>query len=184
MDSRDPVDGRSDVHQEALVQWMTRSQGWLYGHILTLLPDPEAAKDVLQQTNLVLWRKRQEYDPGQAFLGWAAAIAHFQVLAHRRDRSRDRHAFGAAVLDQLASETVADGEIDAPGCREQALRSCLGKLGESDRTLVLQRYSPGHTVQTMAAELGKSVNAVSRALYRIRGLLADCIERALPGERA
>lgn len=179
-----PDNNSPDDSQEALVQWMTRAQGWLYGHILTLLPDPDAAKDVLQQTNLVLWRKRQEYDPSQGFLGWAAAIARFQVLAHFRDRSRDRHAFGSAVLDQLASEADADSELDTPGFREQALRHCLDKIGQRDRELILQRYSPGHTVQTMAEAMGKTVNAVSRSLYRIRGLLSECIERALPGERS
>jgi RNA polymerase sigma-70 factor (ECF subfamily) len=162
---------------------MTRAQGWLYGHILTMLPDAEAARDVLQQTNLVLWRKRGEYDPAQGFLGWAAAIARFQVLAHLRDRDRDRHAFGGALLDHLASEDVGEAGGDLPGDHGQALRHCLDQLGERDRELILQRYSPGHSVQSMAATMGKTVNAVSRALYRIRGLLSECIERALPGER-
>jgi RNA polymerase sigma-70 factor (ECF subfamily) len=180
---RPPQPPLGDDRQEQLVQWLTRSQGWLYGHILTLLPDGEAAKDVLQQVNLVLWRKRAEFDPALSFLGWAARIAHFQVLAHFRDRGRERLLLGDDILESLTSDSIAE----APQCDYRsdvaALRSCLEKLGERDRALILERYRPGISVQAMATQLGKSVNAVSRSLYRIRGLLSTCIERVLPLER-
>lgn len=165
------------------MQWLTRSQGWLYGHILTMLPDGEAAKDVLQQTNLVLWRKRAEFDPTQSFLGWAARIAHFQVLANRRDRGRERIDFGSELLGSLADDAVAETGNGDPGPEEAALRGCLQKLAARDRELILERYQPDVTVQAMAARAGKTVNAVSRALYRVRGLLTACIERTLMSVR-
>ncbi len=171
-----------DDRQEQLVQWLTRSQGWLYGHILTLLPDGEAAKDVLQQVNLILWRKRAEFDPALSFLGWAARIAHFQVLAHFRDRGRERLLLGDDLLESLTSDSIAEAPRCDYGEEVAALRSCLEKLGERDRGLILERYRPGISVQAMAAQLGKSVNAVSRSLYRIRGLLSACMEQALPME--
>ena len=171
-----------DDRQEQLVQWLTRSQGWLYGHILTLLPDGEAAQDVLQQVNLVLWRKRAEFDPSLSFLGWAARIAHFQVLAHFRDRGRERLHLGDGILESLTSDSIAEAPRCDAGADVAALRGCLEKLGERDRALILERYRPGFSVQGMAAQLGKSVNAVSRSLYRIRGLLGACMERALPME--
>jgi RNA polymerase sigma-70 factor (ECF subfamily) len=179
-DPHQPIQG--DDRQEQLVQWLTRSQGWLYGHILTLLPDGEAAKDVLQQVNLVLWRKRAEFDPALSFLGWAARIAHFQVLAHVRDRGRERLQLGDDILESLTSDAIADDQRCDYGPEVSALRSCLEKLGERDRALILERYRPGTSVQGIAEQLGKSVNAVSRSLYRIRGLLSSCIERALPME--
>jgi RNA polymerase sigma-70 factor (ECF subfamily) len=179
-DSSQPAPG--DDRQEQLVQWLTRSQGWLYGHILTLLPDGDAAKDVLQQVNLVLWRKRAEFDPAQSFLGWAARIAHFQVLAYHRDRGRERLLLGDDILESLTGDSIAEAPRCDYGSDVAALRSCLEKLGERDRTLILDRYRPGFSVQAMATHLGKSVNAVSRSLYRIRGLLSTCIERTLPME--
>lgn len=164
--------------REDLVGWLTRSQGWLYGYILTLLPDRDAARDVLQQVNLVLWRKSDSYDPAKSFLGWAARIAHFQVQAYLRDRRRDRHRFDNTLIDVLAREAESQADTDPAG-REAALHQCLERLPDKDRELVLARYRPGASVQSLATELNKTVNAVSRSLYRIRGLLGECIERKI-----
>src|SRR4051812_43847731 len=156
-----------EVQHEELVGWLTRSQGWLYGHILTLLPNREAARDVLQQVNLAIWRKADTFDPGRSFLGWAASIAHFQVQAYLRDRGRDRHRFDDALLSTFADDAVnaanaaiaatgQPGSTDAdPGDREAALRSCLQRLAPADRDLVLARYEPGASVQAMAARRRK-----------------------------
>ena len=167
----------SKVDHEELVGWLTRSQGWLYGYVLTLLPNREAARDVLQQVNLVIWRKADTFDPSRSFLGWAASIAHFQVQAYLRDRRRDRHRFDETLLNSLAREAEAVPEED-PSDREVALRRCLDKLPAKDRELVLARYRPDASVQALAEQFQKTANAISRSLYRIRGLLGTCIERA------
>jgi len=44
---------------------------------------------VLQETNLVLWRKADEFNEEMSFVTWACAIAKFQVKAQRRDMQRD-----------------------------------------------------------------------------------------------
>jgi hypothetical protein len=41
------------------------------------------------------------------------------------------------------------------------------------------RYQSQMSVQGMAEKRGKTSNAISHALFRIRGVLAECIERTL-----
>ena len=162
--------------EERIVGLIARHQPDLHRYILSLLPDRMLADDVLQETNLVLWRKAAEYDPAQLFLPWAFTIAFFQVKAARRDAGRDRHVFDDSLVEILAVEHQADAPS---GDLEAALEKCLGELSESNRHLILARYQPGASVQDLAAERKQTPTALSLALLRIRKALETCIERKL-----
>ena len=98
--------GRNEVSQaensEGFVRHLTENQTRLYGYVFSLLGDHARAADVVQETNLVLWRKIDEFQPEKPFLPWAYAIARFQVLAHLRDKSRDR-----LLLDEELAEVMS-----------------------------------------------------------------------------
>ncbi len=87
---------------EYFVQQITEHQDRMYGYIFSLLGDHSRASDVLQESNLVLWRKKAQFETGQPFLPWALAIAKFQVLAHVRDRARDRCVLDPKLVEQMA----------------------------------------------------------------------------------
>lgn len=162
--------------EEKIVGLIARHQAELHRYILSLLPDRMLADDVLQETNLVLWRKAAEYDPAQSFLPWALTIAFYQVKAARRDAGRDRHVFDDSLVEILAAE---HGEAEAAGELEQALEKCLRELSEKQRQLILARYEPGASVQDLAAERNQTPTALSLVLLRIRKALENCIERKL-----
>jgi RNA polymerase sigma-70 factor (ECF subfamily) len=163
--------------EERIVGLIARHQAELHRYIWSLLPDRMLADDVLQETNLVLWRKAGEYDPGQPFLPWALTIAWYQVKAARRDAGRDRHVFDDSLVEILASE---HREADpAEGDLERALEHCLRELPENQRRLILARYEPGASVQDLAAERRQTPTALSLALLRIRKALETCVERKL-----
>ena len=89
---------------ERYVQQLTDGQNRLYAYILMLLPNHDDAADVLQETNLVLWRKSGEFVEGTEFGAWACRIAYYQVFARLRDAKRDRLVFDPQLLDQLGAE--------------------------------------------------------------------------------
>lgn len=156
------------------------SQRRLYAYILTLVPDPDSACDVLQQTNVVLWRDSKRFTPGTNFLSWAFRVAYFQVLDHREKRQRDRLRFDKALLDELAADVrPTSEEIDL---RLEALRKCLSELPQGQRGLVQRRYSEGATVAAMAKEEGQTAGSLAVYLHRIRRGLLDCIQRRLAAE--
>jgi RNA polymerase sigma-70 factor (ECF subfamily) len=166
-----------EEHQEHIVQEITRHQGRLLAYILTLAPDRTVARDILQETNLVLWRSRADFATGTSFVAWASKVAFYQVLAYRRDRGRDRHMFSAELMAQLAQEVEQD--LDAIEDRRDALQGCLSKLPPRQRWLVAQRYGSENSIGVIAEMTGKSVGAVTTAIYRIRGVLRDCVTRKL-----
>ena len=78
-------------------------QSQVFGYIATLLPMQADADDLFQQTSLVLWKKREQYDPSRNFISWALGIAHNEV----RNFLRKRHRRGVCLSDALV-ERLAD----------------------------------------------------------------------------
>jgi RNA polymerase sigma-70 factor (ECF subfamily) len=167
---------------EAFVDHITSAQQALFAYILILLPNIADASDVLQETNLVLWRKRGEFRPEEEFLPWARAIARYQALASLKKQHRHRIRFSDNLLSQLAEEPHAP---EAQGFEsEQAfLGECIDELAPSSQELLRLRYSSALSLGEIAGQTSRSEGAVRGALYRIRGELANCIRRKLHCER-
>lgn len=156
---------------------LTESQPRLYGFIFKRLLDPHRSAEVLQETNLVLCRKATDFRPGTSFMAWAFQVAHFQVLAHRQRRNREKLIFDDALLERLHDEEPTPVEPHAR--RLKALEDCLAELPDQTRAVVVKRYVGNHSVQGMAAELDKTPNAISRLLHRSRLALMKCIKLKL-----
>lgn len=158
----------------------TRHYPRLQFYVMALLPAASDAADVLQETSLVLWEKFDSFELGTNFFAWACKIARFQTMKHRERSRKAGQCFGEALLEKIAVE-ASDDRFAEPVSLE-ALQRCLGKLAEADKTLIRKRYQPGASVQQIAAELGRSANALSKSLGRIRRALVECVERALGQE--
>src|SRR5918994_6293048 len=113
-------------NSDELVNLMTQYQGRLYVYILSLIGDSNAANDVLQETNIVLWKESRQYVAGTNFKAWAFRIGHFQCMAHRQRRLRDRVVFSDEVVARLAIESK---ELDASYEQRAArLGHCLEQI--------------------------------------------------------
>lgn len=172
-----------DNKQEEFIRQLTAAQSPLWAYIFSLLPDHAGAQDVLQQTNLTLWRKADDFQPGSSFFAWASKAAYFHVLTYRRGMRRDRLVFNDEVFAYLA-ERQAERLAEAPSDQVTALRVCLDKLPPHSRQILECRYAPGASVKHLAEADGRSVAALSQVLYRIRETLLTCIERSLAGGAA
>ena len=162
------------------VQQLIQHQDRLYAYILALVGDGSVAEDLLQETNLAASRVLSEARNVDNFVAWMFGVARHQVAAYRRHQGRDRLLFDDDLLKVLSDE-AADSTDDLP-LREQALGGCLEHLPQEQRDLILRRYHPGASVQSLATELQRTVGSVSQTLYRIRMALMSCIEGKLTNE--
>ena len=160
---------------EEFVQLMTSHQGRLFGYLLSLLGDPDHANDVLQETNMVLWRDHPEFRPGSNFAAWAFRVAHFQVMAFRQRRLRDRLVYEDDLLDMLAPAAKAVDDLYED--RARRLAGCLQKIAGPHRELLRRRYADGESLQSIAGWKGTTANAVTQMLFRIRQTLLQCVGR-------
>lgn len=162
-------------NQEVFVRQLTENQNRLYGYVYSLLGDHSKASDVVQETNMVLWRKIADFEIDKPFLPWAFAVARFQVLAHLRDSERDR-----LLLDEELAETMSvqlqSHATQVEGLRE-SLRPCLQRLTPEHRRLVEHRYFKSMQVADVAKAFGHTTSSVKVTLLRIRRQLAECMQR-------
>ncbi len=164
-------------HTESFVSQVMDSQRQLYAYILTLEPIQSDADDILQETNLVIWRKREEFQAGTNLWAWICRIAYFEVLAFRKKRGQDRLQFDPLLTETLASEATRISETLSP--RRAALSYCLEKLSQPDCELLTLRYTDTLPANKIAKKIDRSVNAVYQVLHRIRTSLLSCIKRRL-----
>lgn len=165
---------------EQFIQLLTENQNRLYSYIFSLIGDRSHTADVLQETNLVLWRKIDQFDPRMPFLPWAFSIARFQVLANLRDRKRDRMLLDSELVESLSGEAEAmAGQIDSI---REALGRCLQTLSSTNRQLIQRRYFEAKSLDEMAVDSNRSSGAIKVALLRVRKRLAECIQHRLTAE--
>ena len=162
-----------DECHERLVAMITEQQQQLYSYIASLVYRVQDAQDVLQETNMVLWRKGQRALAVNDFRSWSFRVAYMQVLAYRKRNLRDRLFFGTEVLAQLAQE--AGEKSNRQEDVLDRLHQCLEKLPARHIQMLVMRYDKPGTVMSIAKIVGKTEAAISQSLYRIRGALAQLL---------
>lgn len=156
-----------------LTDWQNR----LFGYLVTLLGNVDDARDVLQEANLVMWRRMDTFTSGTDFGAWARRCAYFQAMAFLRDRKRGPSLLGEELLALIAeeAETTSGDEYE----RKLALRDCLCQLNDEQRSLIKCRYQDQTPVRKLAADFGKSESAMKMTLLRVREMLKVCITSKL-----
>jgi len=152
----------------------------LLRYVFSLLPDRHLAEDVVQETARMLWRKFDSYDPARPFWPWARQFAHFEVLKFRKRMAPGFRCFSDELIERLAAERVENEDVLA--AQRDALEGCMDKLDAEARLLLSSRYGREVSLQDLAQQQGKSVNALYLTLHRIRQRLMDCVNQTLQRE--
>lgn len=171
---------RDDPHTEAMVQltklWAS-AMPTVESFVHASVRDPHDRDDVIQATSEYLARNFHKFEPGTSFVAWAVSVARFRVLELWRDQSRDK-----LVLTGDAMEAIADVAVEMQAEaseRQSVLANCIERLGKGQRRLLDMRYAQSMQPGDIGEKTGKSANAVSAALLRIRTALRKCIEAKL-----
>jgi RNA polymerase sigma-70 factor (ECF subfamily) len=147
-----------------------------------MMPGMDGTDDVLQETNIVLWEKRESFEPGTNFRAWASSIARLKTLEHRRKIFKlGYRQFNEELSEQLAVECESElGEMDQ---HLRTLDKCLEHLGDKERQLVEHRYHSKSPLDDFARQSGRPVESLRVSLFRIRAALKKCIEGELAIKR-
>ena len=176
MPERDEEDQR---FAQAVASHWTQAQPTVRSFLFSVVYDPAAVDDLLQEVALTVVRRFDTFEPGTNFIAWAVTIARHKAMDYHKTRARDRHVLGDAVLERLAGATVqVEPEI---GPRRRALDICMDKLPERQRHLLALRYTDDATPSQIAKTEGMNKNTVAVTLHRTRLALRDCIEQQTSG---
>lgn len=159
--------------QADFIRQLTAAQPRLFRYIVTLLGDVHDASNVLQETNVFLWSRAEQFRAGSNFFAWAREVAYLKAISFVRDQHRERLIVDHALVEH-AFRDVEPADDDE---RRIALRHCLTQLDERQMKLLKLRYYEGAPLQEIADLQGRTVAAVKMALKRVRQALLGCIKR-------
>ena len=154
----------------------------LHGYIARRL-GPDAADDLLAQTFLVAFGRRDRYDTTQADARpWLYGIATRLIGRHRRDEVRFYRAIVRTGVDP-AAEPLADQvtrRVAAQAVRGQ-LAAALAGLSRADRDVLLL-VTDGLGYAETARALGIPVGTVASRLARARTKVRQALGGSNPAE--
>lgn len=162
---------------ERFVRDLTENARRIYAYIFSLVPNWADADEIFQETSTTIWAKYDDYQPDTGFREWAFRIAYFKVLQHRKAQGKNVLRFSDEFVEAVDGDTQAGGGLWTQ--RHRLLGECYEQLRPQDRQLIDLRYEPDATTKGVAQLVGRSVDAIYKALNRIHEQLLNCIDSKL-----
>ena len=164
----------SDERSLAFELLITEFQRRIYFFIRSMVFNPEDAKDVLQDVNMIIFRKRAQFALGTDFKSWAFAIARFECLKYlSRLKQEKKGQIHEDIFAELADRAESRADEIEPSF--EALQLCLQALPDEQSSLLALRYDQKISLKTIAMQRETSVGALKQKLFRVRAALKKCI---------
>jgi len=144
--------------------------------------DAALAEDVVQETFALALSRQADYDPARGSVAsWLAVLSRNVIRDHLRAHRRgdELQAAWERIDATLAQVFAAMAERPLPGdVLERAetrdlVHMAVANLPEQYRTALTRKYVDGETLETLAGELGISVDAAKSLLARARRAFRD-----------
>jgi RNA polymerase sigma-70 factor (ECF subfamily) len=156
-----------------------RTQAAIRAFIAGLGAAAHEVDDLAQETYLELYRNFDKIPQGVAPERWLKGIARNVCLSHFRRTARRNRLHLTALSEVLAAVECETERIFGLHSVGGALEDCVGKLLPKQRQLIELRYQQDLSSAAIAERVGSTAEAVRVLLFRVRGLLKDCVHRTL-----
>ncbi|MEO0474680.1 MAG: sigma-70 family RNA polymerase sigma factor [Planctomycetota bacterium] len=166
------------VTVEQIVEALHQHRSSLIGYAWVVVGDAQLADDVFQDVSLAAIKKADQIQGGEHLVPWLRHAIRLRGLEVRRNRGKHAASLSPEVLDlfeNISTEMTRSSETD----RMSSLRRCVDRMPEHTRGLLAMRYERDMKPGEIAEQLGKSNQAIYKAIKRIHIALARCIKDRL-----
>lgn len=161
----------------AFTRLFVAAQPALHGYLMSLVHDPHAADDLLQDLAERMWHRFADYDAGRPFVAWGIGFARLLAMEWRRRSQKLPLPLDERTLELLASQAAEDAPRHDR--RLEALRSCLKQLTDRQRAALRLRYGESVPVAEIARSWSRTKMAVYKTLKHIHYKLLECITETI-----
>ena len=162
-----PVDQQHLAFAELVSRFEERAFGWA----LSLLDDPDEAKDATQEAFLTAWLKLRRLRDARAFGAWLKRLIATQCNRRRR-KHRDTRLL---CEEELRAATQCAFEHRE---RQRILATAMSRLSEAEHRVVVLFYFLGRKLDEIAAILGIPRGTVGKRLFSARIAIRRNLPRA------
>ncbi len=133
----------------------------------SILNDPHAAHDMVQEATTIALGKLGDFDPGTSFVAWISQIVRFASLNELRKRAKHR---GKGGEDHPPEPAVIRA---APAIVDERVSRALDGLDETARACLVLRSVQGLSFAQISAALGIPEGTAMSNVFRARLALRD-----------
>lgn len=145
---------------------LEKIQSCLYSFIRSLIHNPQDSKDVLQETNLIICKNQNQFDPKVGKLKtWAFKIARFQVMGFITKSKRSKLTFCNELAETLIDEFIENEPNDET---QKALEISYKELPDHMSEIAHLRFKKNKTLKEISKQVNRPIGSVSATLFRIR----------------
>ena len=163
--------------QEDFIRLLLDNERPLLRCVMSVIPNIDDARDVLQETAIALWESIDEYDSSRPFLPWASQYAILRAREFLRKERRRKRLVSEEIAELLQARRAEIGaRLDQ---RRELLNDCLKRLPEYEKELLRAFYFEEQSVKELVNRFHRSSEAVYKSLQRIRHILHNCISLRL-----
>ena len=154
----------------------------LIAYARSLLGNYAAAEDAVQEAMLVVVKKFDQFQEGTSMLAWCRSIVRIEVLRAKQRKQRERSLAGRLLDDAIDAafdefQTTRRRE-DAESWRE-ALERCFERVPERGQGVLRARFVDEQSYQQISERVGMTIEAVRKALFRLKKQVRSCVETSL-----
>ncbi len=146
----------------------------LYAALLRILRRADLADEVMAETYLEVWSSAGQFDPAAASpLGWILAMGRTRAIDRVRrepDKFRDEAKIGEGPPPPDPAARLEMSES------LRRLLTCMGRLDEERRRLVLLAYYSAASRDRLAAEFNQPPAAIKSWLRRALFDIRECLD--------
>ncbi len=148
----------------------------VYTNIRKMVPDPDAAEDLLQETFIALWENRQGLDPAKGAGGWLFVVSYNKAASFLKKKLRE-----AAILEpetDLAELAVADemGDEELYTAQLALVEEAVAHLPARKQAVFRLCRFEGKSAEEVAAATGISVASVRDYLKQSTRFIREYIQ--------
>ena len=148
--------------ENALATLYDQYSSMLFGMLMRILKDSQAAEEVLQDLFLQLWRKPEQFDASRGTLpAWLTVIGRNRAISRLRGRPKREM---LEYTDGFFTNTLASShDIESEVSRTQLLdtvKLAMARLPEEQRQAIELAYFEGMTQTEIAARTGSPLGTV------------------------
>ncbi|MBA62880.1 MAG: hypothetical protein CMJ76_11000 [Planctomycetaceae bacterium] len=151
----------------------------LVAYARSLVGEYALAEDVVQQAFLVIFDKYEQFQEGTSILAWCRAIVRIEVF-RLKDRQHRERTLASRLLDDAITAAYEEFQTQRRSDEMEswrfALRNCLSRISERARDVMRARFVDGLGYQQIADQLGMTIEAVRKSLYRHKQKIRSCVE--------
>ena len=174
----DSSDDKRDRVMKAALDCRTE----LIAYARSLLGNYAAADDVLQEALLVVFKKFDQFQEETSMLAWCRSIVRIEVLRakqrHQRERTLAERLLDDAIDAAFDEFQTARRHDDAESWRD-VLRGCLERVPQRGQSVLRARFTDELSYQQIGERLGMTIEAVRKALFRLKRQVRSCVETSL-----